>query len=82
MLNTNVTNFRNNIYTMLEQTIKYNELCNVSTKDGNVIVMSEADYRSLMETLAIVSDKELKEKILAGKNTPLAECVAESEVSW
>ena len=67
---------------MLEQTIKYNELCNISTKDGNVIVMSEADYRSLMETLAIVSDKKLKEKILTGKNTPLAECVAESEVGW
>ena len=82
MLNTNVIDFRDNMYAMLEQTIKHNELCSVSTKDGNVIIMSEADYHSLMETLAIVSDKSLKEKIITGKNTPLTECVAESEVSW
>ena len=82
MLNTNVTNFRSNIYSLLEQTIKYNELCNVSTKDGNVIVMSEADYRNIMETIAVLSDEHLHEKLTAGKNTPQDECVAESEVIW
>ena len=82
MLNTNVINFRTNIYSLLEQTIKYNELCNVSTKDGNVIVMSEADYRDIMETIAVLSDEHLHEKLIAGKNTPLDECAAESEVIW
>jgi PHD/YefM family antitoxin component YafN of YafNO toxin-antitoxin module len=41
MLNTNITNFRKNIFNMLEQTIKYNEPINISTKDGNAVVISE-----------------------------------------
>lgn len=44
MTNTNITNFRKNIYEMLELTIKYNEPINISTKNGNAIVLSEEDY--------------------------------------
>ena len=40
MTNINVTNFRNNIYELLEQTIKYNEPINNSTKNGNAVVLS------------------------------------------
>ena len=35
MTNVNVTSFREDIYNMLENTIKYNEPINVSTKNGN-----------------------------------------------
>ena len=31
--------------------IKYNNVINISTKDGNVIMLSEDDYRSLIESL-------------------------------
>ena len=48
MLNTSITNFRKNIFSMLEQTIKYNEPVNISTKEGNAVVMSEADYNDVM----------------------------------
>ena len=41
MTNINVTNFRKNIYELLEQTIKYNEPINVSTKNGNAVILSE-----------------------------------------
>ena len=34
MINTNITNFRKNIYSVLEQTMKYNEPVNISTKYG------------------------------------------------
>ena len=51
MTNVNITYFRKNIYSLVEQTIKYNEPINVSTKDGNAILISEEDYRNIMETL-------------------------------
>ena len=51
MTNVKITNFRKNIYSLIEQTIKYNESINVSTKDGNAILISEEDYRNIMETL-------------------------------
>lgn len=41
MLNTNVTNFRKNIFGILQQAIKYNEPVNISTKEGNAVILSE-----------------------------------------
>lgn len=82
MLNTNITTFRKNIFTMLEQTIKYNEPLNISTRAGNAVVLSEEDYRGLMETLYLSSNPEMRAKLLDGKNTPLTDCVPEEEVEW
>lgn len=82
MINTNVTAFRKDIYNVLEQTIKYNEPVNVTTKDGNAVILSERDYNGLMETLYLTSIIGMKEKIMNGLNTSLDECVPESEVKW
>ena len=60
MTNTNITSFRKDIYNMLEQTIKYNEPINISTKNGNAVVLSEEDYNNIMATLEIESNKRLK----------------------
>ena len=79
---TNVTNFRKNIFSMLEQTIKYNEPINISTKDGNAVVLSEEEYQGMLETIYLMSIPEMKEKLIEGKNTPLSECVSESAVEW
>jgi len=82
MLNTNVTNFRKNLFGMLEQTIKFSEPINISTKDGNAIVLSEEDYNGLMETLYLSSVSGMKEKISDGLRTPLSDCLPENEVEW
>ena len=82
MLNTNITNFRKNIFGMLEQTIKYNEPVNITTRDGNAVVISEEDYNGLMETLYLSTIPHLKEKIVEGIKTPLSDCVPENEVEW
>ena len=82
MLSTNITNFRKNLFGMLEQTIKFNEPVNISTKDGNAIVISEEDYNGLMETLYLSSIPAMKEKIIEGLKTPLDECLPEDEVQW
>ena len=67
---------------MLEQTIKYNEPVNISTKDGNAVIISEEDYNSLMETLYLYSIPEQREKIIEGLNIPIEECLTENEVEW
>lgn len=82
MLNTNITSFRKNVFAMLEQTVRYNEPLNISTKDGNAVVLSEEDYRGLMETVYLLSDPESRKKLQEGINTPLSDCVPESEVEW
>lgn len=82
MNTTNITNFRQNIFEILENTIKYNDLCNVTTKFGNAVVMSQDDYDNLIETIAVLSNPEMKQKIIDGKNTKLEDCIPESEELW
>lgn len=82
MLNTSITNFRKNIFSLLEQTIKFNEPVNISTKEGNAVVMSEADYNDVMATFEIYNNPNLHEKILNGMNTSIDECSSEDEVQW
>ncbi len=82
MTNINITNFRENIYELLESTIKYNEPINISTKNGNAVVLSEEDYNNLMETLYISSVPGLKEYIIEGLKEDIKDCVDEKEVKW
>ena len=82
MTNINITNFRNDIYNLLEQTIKYNEPKNISTKNGNAVILSEEDYNNLIATLEISSNKKLKEDVIEGMKEKLEECVDENEVDW
>lgn len=82
MININITNFRENIYELLESTIKYNEPINISTKNGNAVVLSEEDYNNLMETLYISSVPGLKEDIIEGLKEDIKDCVDEKEVKW
>ena len=80
MTNINITNFRKDIYELLEQTIKYNEPINISTKNGNAIVLSEEDYNNLIETLYITSIPELKKDIIEGLAESAEEYINEEEV--
>lgn len=82
MLTTNATNFRKHLFGLLEKTIKYNEPVNISTKDGNAVMISEEDYNGLMETLYLCTVPNLREHIMEGLNTPIEECVAEDEAIW
>lgn len=82
MTNVNITNFRKNIFRFLEQTIKYNEPINISTKDGNAVILSEEDYNGLIETLYICSVPGLKDRLVERMKKPLSECVPEDEINW
>ena len=81
MINTNVTHFRKNVSTLLEQTLKFNEPIHVSTQNGNVVVLSDDDYRGILETLEMNANPVLKQKLLEGKDTPLSECIPETNAA-
>ena len=82
MIATNITSFRKNVFSLLEQTIKYNEPLSINTKAGNAIVLSEEDYNGMIETIYLMSVPTMKEKLLEGKRTSLSECISENEVEW
>lgn len=82
MTTTTITNFRKNVYSMVENTVRFNEPVNITTKDGNAVMISEEDYLGLIETLHLTSIPGMKEKLVEGLNTPLSETIPEEEVAW
>ncbi len=79
MTNTNITNLRKNIFDYANSCIKFNDIININTKDGNLILLSEEEYSGLIETLYLCSIPGMKESIIEGMNTPLSEC---EEFEW
>ena len=82
MTTTTITNFRKNVYSMVENTVRFNEPVNITTKDGNAMLISEEEYLGLIETLYLASTPGMKEKLIDGLNTPLSDTVPEEEVDW
>lgn len=79
MMNTNITNARAKLFELASSCIKYNNVINISTKEGNVIMMSEEDYNNLMESLYLAGIPGMYENIVEGANTPLEEC---EKIKW
>ena len=75
MTNTNATNFRNNLFSYLDMAIEFNDVINVNTKKGNVVVLSEEDYNGLLETLSLASIPGMKERMKEGLDAKIEDCV-------
>ena len=82
MTNTTVTNFRKNAFAYISGVVKCNDVVNITTKDGNAVMLSEADYNGLMETLLISSVPGLKADLLKSLDEPLADMSDASSVDW
>lgn len=82
MTNTNITNFRNNVFEYINQAVEWGDVINVSTKNGNAVILSEEDYNGLMETLYLSTDNKVKTDILEGAKEPLSECISEENIEW
>lgn len=75
----NATTARNNFFKLIEEVITTHEPVYITGKTGNVIMLSEEDYRSIQETLYLCSVPGMREKIVEGLNTPLEECVEDTD---
>ena len=53
---TNVTALRKNLFGTIDNVISYNEPVTITSKSGNVVMISESDYNSLMETVFLMSN--------------------------
>ena len=51
-------------------------------KGKNAVLIGEADWRAIEETLYLMSVPGMAESIIAGGKTPIEECVSEEEVEW
>ena len=82
MVNVNITNFRKSLFEYMNQAVEYNDIISVSTKNGNVVVMSGDDYNALLETVHLMSIPGMREKLLKGADTPVDECIFMDDMEW
>lgn len=79
MLITNATDLRKNLFAVLDATIVNDEKIIVTTKNGNLAIISEEYLRTLEESCRLYSIPGVRESIVKEANTPINECV---EVDW
>ena len=72
MIVTNISALRKNLFSSIDNVIEYNDTITVSTKKGNAVIISEAEYNAMMETIYLVSQKGLVEKIKKGEKEDIS----------
>lgn len=69
---TNISVLRKNLFGTIDNVIEYNDPITVSTKKGNAVIVSEAEYNAMLETIFLVSQKGLVERIKEGEKEDIA----------
>ncbi len=75
----NATTARKNFFKLMEEVNTTHEPIFVTGKNGNIVVLSEEDYRSMQETFYLCTIPGMREKIIKGIETPLDECVEDMD---
>ena len=69
---TNISVLRKNLFSSIDNVIEFNDSITVSTKKGNAVIISEAEYNAMLETIYLVSQKGLVGKIKEGEKEDIA----------
>ena len=64
----NKANFENNLSEYLRAVVSRGEKIQISTDDGSAVLISTAEYNSLMETLYLNSNPAMSNHILEGRS--------------
>jgi prevent-host-death family protein len=80
MATVSTTEARKDLYRLVDQVQDTHEPIQIHGKRGNAVLVSEADWQALQETLFLVSIPGMRESILEGMATPPHEL--EDEPGW
>ncbi|MDR1475890.1 MAG: type II toxin-antitoxin system Phd/YefM family antitoxin [Holosporales bacterium] len=70
----NVSNARENIYALVESINKTGGPVCVTSKSGNVVMISENEWKDIEETVYLMSNKSTYEAIVGGVKTHADDC--------
>ncbi len=71
----NATEARSRLYRLLDEIAESHEPVLITGKRANAVLISENDWRSIQETLYLVSIPDMRESIRAGLSTSVEECL-------
>jgi len=72
MISLPVTQARARLYQLLDETASSHEPIHITGKRSNAVLVSEDDWRSIQETLFLLSIPGMRESIREGLATPLS----------
>lgn len=64
---TNISVLRKDLFNSIDKVIEFNETITVNTKKGNAVIVSEEEFNSMLETIYLISQPGLLEKIKKGE---------------
>jgi PHD/YefM family antitoxin component YafN of YafNO toxin-antitoxin module len=67
------------MFSYLEKVVEYNEPLNIAVKNGDVVILSGDEYRSIAETIYLNNIPKMADSIVTGMKTPTKDCV---KVDW
>jgi len=71
---------RASFYKLLDQAAASHEPIQITGKRSNAILISEDDWRSIQETLYLLSIPGMRESIRKGLKTPVKDC--DTKLKW
>jgi len=71
----NATEARSRLYKLLDEIAESHEPVLITGKRANAVLISENDWRSIQETLHLLSISGMRESIREGLNTPVEQCL-------
>ena len=71
MTSLSVTQARSKLYKLLDEAVESHEPIQITGKRGNAVLVSETDWRSIQETLFLVSISGMRDSIRHGMAEPL-----------
>ena len=75
MINIDIAKAKNELDELIYSSINNDEIYNISTSNGNVVLLSENHYNSLVESLYLAGIKNVYEDIEEVVNTPTCELI-------
>lgn len=76
----NVSEARSSLYSLLDEAAESHKPILITGKRSNAVLISEEDWRSIQETLHLLSIPGMRESILRGGKTPLKKC--STKLDW
>ena len=80
--NIRITSLRKNLYDIVRIVTENGVQVTVNTKEGTFVMLSEAKYHGILETLYLSSDSTMKKSINDGLQTPLEDTIPEDKIMW
>ena len=80
MTSVSVTQARSKLYQLVDDSAVSHEPVQITGKRSNAVLVSEGDWRSIQETLFLLTIPGMRESIRKGLREPLSK--SKTELSW